>query len=316
MAGTRKIISCSVFGARAVYINRLWNPETTDQNGKPLDKPRYSVTGIIPKTKANWFEEKSLESIAAASVDMFNTLFAPRGFNPAILIWPVKDGDQPNRQGKLSDWARGHWLIRADTTNRDYVSVEMANNGKVEPIPAPRMGGRVIVKDGDSCILTVGLAESQGPNPGIKTYLNGVLFTAPGEAIVLGSRVDNEELLRQAQQQGLNVTGMGGFAPSNAFPAPQAPQAPAFPAPQAGAFPAPQAGGFPAPQAGAFPAPQAGAFPAPQAGAFPAPQAPAFPAPQAGGFPAPQAPAFPAPQAGAFPAPQAGQPFDPNKIPY
>jgi hypothetical protein len=304
MAGTRKIISCSVFGARAVYINRLWNPETTDQNGKPLDKPRYSVTGIIPKTKANWFEEKSLESVAAASIEMYNTIFAPRGFNPAILIWPVKDGDQPNRQGKLSDWARGHWLIRADTTNRDYVAVEMANNGKVEPIPAPRMGGRVIVKDGDHFVLTVGLAESQGPNPGIKTYLNGALFTAPGEAIVLGSRVDNEELLRQAQQQGLNVTGMGGFAPSSAFPAPQAGgfgSPPAFPAPQAPAFPAPQAGGFGSPPA--FPAPQAPAFPAPQAPAFPAPQAPAFPAPQA-------------PQAPAFPAPQAGQPFDPGKIPF
>jgi hypothetical protein len=254
MAEKREIISCAVYGVRLAYIHRLWEPETTEVGtGKPLDKPRYSVTGIIQKTRATWMEEPAFASIRDASGRIYAQHY--NGWDVNQLIWPVKDGDRPNRQGKVSEWMKGHWFIRADTTSPNYLTIEAVQNGQAIALPAAKLGGRVIVKDGDVGIMAIGLAKSDGPNPGVKTYLNGVVFTGPGEEIKLGSRVDSAELLRQAAAQGMNVQGVGappagGFGAPAGFGAP--PQQSGFgaPAPQPG-FGAPPtqppAAGFGAP---------------------------------------------------------------------
>ena len=67
--------------------------------------------------------------------------------------------------------------------------------------------------------LKVSLAESRGSQPGIKTYLNAILFTGPGEPLTLGGGgVDQAALLAAAQAQGIPVKGFGspaaGAAPS------------------------------------------------------------------------------------------------------
>ena len=216
MVEKREIIGCSVFGARAVYISRLWTPETTDfTTGKPLDKPRYSVTAIVPKTTGRWQEDPVFASVTEACRKIYAQHFA--GYDVARLIWPVKDGDQPSLQGKVSEWSKGHWCVRADTSSPDYLSIEGVQNGKAVAIPAARMGGRVVVKDGDYCVLSIGLAKSNGTSPGIKTYLNGILFTGSGEEIKLGSRVDSNTLIEQAKAKGIPVQGIGAAPAAGGF---------------------------------------------------------------------------------------------------
>jgi len=213
MVEKREIIGCSIFGARAVYISRLWTPETTDfTTGKPLDKPRYSVTAIVPKTTGRWQEDPVFASVTEACRKIYAQHFA--GYDVARLIWPVKDGDQPSLQGRVSDWSKGHWCIRADTSSPDYLTIEGVQNGKAVALPASRMGGRVIVKDGDYCVLSVGLTKSAGTSPGVKTYLNGILFTGSGEEIKLGSRPDSNMLIEQARAQGIPIQGLGAPLPA------------------------------------------------------------------------------------------------------
>jgi hypothetical protein len=211
MAEKREIISCSIFGGQALYISRLWTPETTDyKSGKPLDKPRYSVLVRYPKTVKEWNQEKVFASVTDACRKIYAKHFS--GMPLDRLIVPVKDGDQANAAGKINDWGKGHWWIKADTTSPDYLAIEAIQNGKPMELPSDRIGGRRIVKDGDFCILTVGLAKSEGRDPGIKTYLNAITFTGPGEEIKLGSRVSTEALLEQARAQGLSVQGYGAPA--------------------------------------------------------------------------------------------------------
>jgi hypothetical protein len=215
MAQERKRQVATIMQARAAYINGLWTPQTKDIiSGQPLQKPRHSVTAIVPKTREKWTDEPVLGAVKDASQSIWNDALSPKGYSPGAIIWPVKDGDAPNKKGVVRDWAKGHWLIIADTTNPDYLQIEMVENGKPVPLAAPRIGGRVLVKDGDYVMLTVSLAESKGSQPGIKTYLNAILFTGPGEALTLGGGgVDQAELLRQAQAQGIAVKGFGS-APS------------------------------------------------------------------------------------------------------
>ena len=209
MAEKREIISCALFGGQALFIRRLWDPETTDyKTGKPLDKPRYSVTARFPKTKAKWTDEPAFASVREASLKIYQEHF--RGRPVESLIWPVKDGDRPSGTGSVSSWGAGHWWVRADTSSADYLTIEAVQNGKTIDLPAQKLGGRSVVKDGDLCILMVGIAKSEGVAPGLKTYLNGIVFTAPGEEVVLGSKPDTAALIEQARAQGLDVRGLGG----------------------------------------------------------------------------------------------------------
>lgn len=217
MAEKREIISCSIFGAQALFIRRLWEPETKDfLTQKPLDKPRYSVSIRVPKTAARWQDEKIFASVTAACRKLYADNF--KGIPIDSIGWPVKDGDRPNAKSVVTEWAAGHWLMRADTTSPEYTTIEAVQNGKAVELSAAKMGGRTVVKDGDLCILTVGLAKSGRGDPAIKTYLNGIVFTGPGDAIKLGSRPSSEDLLRQAREQGLAVNGVGGAPASSAQP--------------------------------------------------------------------------------------------------
>jgi hypothetical protein len=86
-----------------------------------------------------------------------------------------------------------------------------------------KLPAKVGVKSGDHCMLGVTAAVKQNDPRGVKFYLNAVVFTHPGEEIVFANSVSGAELMRMAQQQGLQVAGFsgapGGFggAPGGGF---------------------------------------------------------------------------------------------------
>lgn len=266
----RQYEAATVFNARIVDMRHLWEP-SREYQGKPSAKPNWFSSFIVQKTQAQWHLEPGLAGITQALGKIFAT-------NPHIVAWPIVDGDVPNHEGKLSEWAKGHWIFSASTSNQP--NVEIVQAGGV----LTKLQNKVGVKSGDYVMAGVTAAVKQNDPRGVKLYLNAVVFSGPGEEIVFANSVSGAELMRMAEQQGLRPAG---FAPnSGGFGAP----------PAGGAFPGPQGGapGF-TPPAGGF-APPAGG---PAFGGAPVQTGPAF-----GGnatFPSNPAPAFGAPAPGPFP---------------
>ena len=237
----RNIVNIILFNGQAIYAKSLFEPETKDLSGKPLDKPSYSINVRFPKTKAHWYEEPDLKPLVEAckvimTRDMPTTPFERVEF-------PVKDGDIPNKKNKVPEWAKGHWTFRASTT---YVPVvEQRVGGVVSQLPALNIGGKRLWGDGDHVCVALGVAKRLTDSVGIRAYLNSVLFTAKGPELNLGSgSTDWAEALRLAEEQGIEVKAdAGGFNPNAGFPGAGA---------TAGGFnPGAGAGGF-NPGAGAF----------------------------------------------------------------
>ena len=210
----RETIAITLFNGQIVYSRRLFEPETKDMAGKPLDTPSYSCNVRFPKTKAHWWEEPAL----APFMDAVKVIHAREmsGVNPAALELPIKDGDRPNRQGKTPDWAKGHWFIRASSGFAP--KVEQLVNGQPSEIQSLSIGGRRLWGDGDFVAVAVSIAKRMNDNIGIRAYLNGVLFTGKGAELSTGggSGVDWGAAVALAQQQGIQIR-TGGCMPE-AFP--------------------------------------------------------------------------------------------------
>lgn len=308
--GQRQYEAATVFNARIVNMQHLWNP-SYEYEGKKSDKPSHFASFIVRKTQAQWFSEPALAGIAQACGKLFQV-------NPHIIQWPVDDGDTPNiKTGKHSEWAKGHWIFSGNSQQAPNVEIVQAGGALV------KLQNKVGVKSGDFVMAGVTAAVKQNDPRGVKLYLNAVVFSGPGEEIVFANSVSGAELMQQAQRQGLQVAGFGapaynpqqggGFAPQP-FSAP--PGNPSF-APGAGGFAPPAqsqgAPGFPGQSA----APQYGA-PAPNGATYAPPPNPGQYAPPAGpGYaPAPANPAtgYPSnPQPGQFAPPPN---FAPQGGPY
>jgi hypothetical protein len=267
----------TLFNVRIVDMRHLWTPSDT-YKGQKQQKANYFAGFITPKTQAQWANEPALAGLVQALGKLYAT-------NPQIVDWRIEDGDTPNAEGKSSEFARGHWLFNASSSNPVNVEMVQAGGNLV------KLANKTGVKSGDYCMVGGSAAVSGQNNRAAKLYLNAVVFSAPGEEIVFANTVSGAELMQQAQRQGLNVAGFAG-APGFGGGAPGGfgqPGAPGFQPPQ-GAFPGSPspAGGF-APPAGGFAPPNTapGSFgsPGPAPGsAFPSnPAGPAFGAP--GGFP-------------------------------
>jgi hypothetical protein len=241
----RQYESATVFNARIVDMRHLWMP-STEYMGKPSAKPNYFAMFIVPKTQHQWHTEPALAGIAAACGKIYQS-------NPQVVSWPVADGDLPGPKGTVSDFAKGHWMFSASTSNPP--NVELVQQGGV----LVKLPGKAGVKSGDYTMAGVTAAVKQNDPRGVKLYLNAVVFSAPGEEIVFANSVSGAELMQQAQQQGLQVAGFSG-SPGFGGGAPGG-----FGAPQGG-FPGQQQGGF-APQPGFTP----GGAPNAQTGGFAAP---------------------------------------------
>jgi hypothetical protein len=254
MAQQRQYEPVMLFNLRIVDMRHLWTP-STEYKGKKQDKPNYFSMFISPRTKAQWHEEPALAGLAAACMKLYAN-------NPQLQIWPAQDGDMPNAEGKSSEFAKGHWILSASTNNPPIVELTQPGGALV------KLQNKVGVKSGDFVMGAFTCAVNTQNPRAVKTYLNTVVFTSPGEEIVFANSVSAAQLMEDARKQGFNPTG---FSPS-----------PGYGAPAGGGFPG---AGQPFVAPGGTPGftPPAGGFAPPNT----APANPAF-----GGAPAPSGPAF------------------------
>lgn len=227
MATQRQYEAATVFNSRIVDMRHLWNP-SNEYLGQPTQKPNYFGTFLVPKTQGHWSNEPVFASVMAAFGKLLQGQLQGFAANPNAVMWPIADGDMPSPAGKSSEFAKGHWLYSASTGNPPKVELVQAG-GSLVTLP-----GRAGVKPGDYCMTGLTAAVKKNDARGVKFYLNGVFFSAPGQEIVFANSVSGEEMLKQAQAQGMHVTGFqggGGFgAPQGGFPGAGQPQG--FGAPQ------------------------------------------------------------------------------------
>jgi hypothetical protein len=189
----------NIFNARIVNMRNLWEP-SREYMGKPTEKPNYLASFIVPKTRANWFEEPSFADFVRAAQELYTASLSHIPF-PQV-IWPIKDGDAPEPGKNSPDWMKGHWYLTGSSTSPINVTIVQAG------VPVALMN-RAQVKSGDYIAAGVALAVKANDPRGVKCYLNTVMFMSAGEEIVVGSSVSSSELMAQAKAQGLNVTGFG-----------------------------------------------------------------------------------------------------------
>lgn len=200
--------AATIFNARVVGMNNLWEP-SREYMGKPVEKPSYMITVILPKTRANWFEEPNLSDFARASEELYNAALSHIPF-PQIG-WPIADGDVPGPGRANPEWRQGTWVLTGTSTSP--ITVKIVQNG----VPVPLLN-RMNVKPGDYVGLGVSIAVKMNDPRGVKCYCNNVMFMAPGEEIAVGSSVSAIDLMAAAREQGMNVTGFGGGgAPQQGF---------------------------------------------------------------------------------------------------
>lgn len=237
----RELQKIILMNAQLVYCNRLYEAETVDMAGAPLKKPTWSTSMRYPKTTKNWFDEPLLVSLRNACGVIKSREMAHVDF--ARIEFPVKDGDLPNKKNKIPDWAKGHWILRANTTIKRPL-VEQRVDGVVTPLEAIQLGGQRLWGDGDYAGVVMSVAKRLTDDVGIKCYLNSVCFMAHGVPLdVSGQPTDWDAAVNDAAAQGINIKAdaagfnAGGFPPASGGAAPFAPFNPTGPSPFSGAGP-------------------------------------------------------------------------------
>lgn len=198
----------AIYDARIAGMRNLWEP-SKEYMGKPVETPNYLATVVMKKTRANWYEEPAMAAFAQSCKELYDAALSHIPFQ--YVVWPVQDGDVP-QVGKttVADWRAGHWVLNGSSTSP--IEVSIVQNGV--PVPLTR---RAEVKSGDHVSVTTSVAVKTNDPRGVKCYINKVMFTGPGEEIVIGNSISNADLMAQAKAQGLNVTGFGGGAPQQGF---------------------------------------------------------------------------------------------------
>jgi hypothetical protein len=202
--------AASIFDVRIIGMRNLWEP-SREYMGKPTEKPNYMVSVIIPKTRGHWSEEPLLANFTQACMQLHAEAISHLPIQ--YVDWPIKDGDVTDPGRSNAEWRKGNWTLNGTSTSP--ITVTIVQGG----VPVP-LRNRVGVKPGDYAGLSLALAVKANDPRGVKCYCNNVMFTAPGEEIVVGNSVSANDLMEQAKAQGMNVTGFGGGAPQQGFGAP------------------------------------------------------------------------------------------------
>ncbi len=211
MATPRIYKQTTVFNGRATGMRNLWEP-STEYKGKKQDKPSYLFSFIVPKTRGHWSEEPLFAGFTQAAQELYQQAMSHIPF-PQI-VWPVKDGDVSPEVGKSPiEWARGHWFLSGSSSSPIDTNIVQAG------VPI-KIANRALVKPGDFVAVGIALAVNSNTPNAVKCYINSVLFMGPGEEIAVGNSISGAELMAQAKQQGLNVTGFGAGMPNGGFGAP------------------------------------------------------------------------------------------------
>ena len=257
-----------------IVMGSLYNPSTTDAEGKPLvvktgpnaGQPRvnYFFALAIPKgPEPHWAHTPWGQQIW----NVGNQAFPNAAQSPAFA-WKIEDGDSqiPNKKGRKpcdNEGWRGHWILKF-------------SGGFAPKVYQQEGAGYVQVMQKDFCKpgYFVEVAFSVDGNgsqsqPGVYINHSMVCFRAYGPEISFGPDVASAGFGQSALPAGASMT-----PPAGAIPMPQAPAAaPALPGAPAGYAPPPVPAGVPQ-IPGIAPAPlaPAGSVPMPSA---PVPGAPA-----------------------------------------
>ena len=111
------------FQRRMLGMRNLWEP-SREYMGKPTEKPNYLVTVIIPKTRANWFEEPVLGDYTKACNELYGAAMSHIPF-PQIG-WPVKDGDITDPGRAQAEWRKGNWVLTGSSTSPIKVTINQS----------------------------------------------------------------------------------------------------------------------------------------------------------------------------------------------
>lgn len=248
MANGREIIPLVIWNGQILFSKRLFEPETKDFAGKPYDNPLYSSSVRFPKTAQFWYQEPALKGLVEACQTIMQRDMV--GVQFQYVQFPIKDGDAPNKQGKVPEYNKGHWVLKASSSYPP--KVEQLVNGVQSEIQALMIGGRKLWGDGDYVGFNIGVAKRATDNVGIKAYLNSVCFTGKGPELSIGGAapVDWAAAAALAAQQGVEIKS---GAPETGTPFGGAPGASGFPGADAnpagfGTAPGPQPGFNPNPQ--------------------------------------------------------------------
>lgn len=197
----------AIYDARAAGIRNLWEP-SREYMGKPTEKPNYLATVVVKKTRANWFEEPALAAFVQSCQELYSA--AMSGIPFPQINWPIKDGDVDELGRAPAEWRKGHWILTGSSTSP--IEVFIVQGGVPVPLKA-----RIDVKPGDHVMVTTAIAVKANDIRGVKCYINKVVFTGPGEEIVIGNSTSATEMMAAAKAQGMNVTGFGSGAPQQGF---------------------------------------------------------------------------------------------------
>src|ERR1700743_538895 len=157
----------TLFNVRITDMRHLWTPSDT-YKGQKQQKANYFAGFIVQKTQPQWHLEPALSGLVQA----LGKLYAN---NPQIVDWRIEDGDTPNAEGKSSEFAKGHWLFSASSSNPVNVELVQAGGALV------KLQNKVGVKSGDYCSIGGSAAVSGQNNRAAKLYLNDVVLHEPGE---------------------------------------------------------------------------------------------------------------------------------------
>lgn len=266
-----------------IVMGSLYNPSTTDAEGKPLviktgpnaGQPRvnYFFALAIPKgAEQHWAHTPWGQQIW----DVGNRAFPNAAQSPAFA-WKIEDGDSqiPNKKGRKpcdNEGWRGHWILKF-------------SGGFAPKVYQQEGSGYVQVMQKDFCkpgyfVEVAFSVEGNGSQSQSGVYLNHsmVCFRAYGQEITFGPDVASAGFGAAPLPAGASMTPLAGAIPMPQAPAaapglPQVPGVAPAPLPQGGFAPTPSVPvpGAPAP---VLVTPNPGFVQVPPPAAAPVPTAP------------------------------------------
>jgi hypothetical protein len=200
---------------------------TKRANGKPLDKPRYDATGLLPKLHSDPAQCPNYQFLAGLVMQAATKAW---GSWPEGGHWPIQDGDAPVKpkapvpgqpvapvDPNKYAWRKGHWVFEVTSYTDPGPRVAVLQGGQAVEIPAKVISGKTMYKGGDYGIGSIHAYTFQNEKFGVNFGFEGILWTQEGEAI--GSSGPRSA-----------AAMFGGVATFGAPAAPAAPVAPAVPA--------------------------------------------------------------------------------------
>lgn len=220
-----------------IVMGSLYNPNTTDAEGKPLvikngpnaGQPRsnYFFALAIPKgTERHWAETPWGQQILAVGARAF-----PQAYQSPAFAWKIEDGDSatPNKKGRKpcenEGWP-GNWILKLSGGFAPKV-YRQEGSGYVQITEVDYVKPGYFVE----VAFNVDGNDSQS-QPGVYINHSMVCFRAYGPEIVFGPNVEDAGFGKSALPAGASLTPVASTIAMPAAPSvPAVPTMPAVPVP-------------------------------------------------------------------------------------